>query len=89
MSQRAPRADASEWNRRVTACVLSCEGIPTEQLERGVLVRLVAACIHVEDPRIREIIEEMIPSRRSRRGLSPASSRAGASPKPVPSRHAS
>ena len=43
--------------RRVAACLKACEGIPTEKLESGVLIRLVAACIHVNDPEIREILD--------------------------------
>jgi hypothetical protein len=49
--------------RRVTACLKACEGIPTKRLEDGVILRLVAACIHVDDPEIREILEELSPIR--------------------------
>jgi hypothetical protein len=50
-----------ELSRRAAACVRACEGIPTDRLEDGVLVRLVAACVHVADDRVREILEEMSP----------------------------
>jgi len=50
-----------ELSRRAAACVRACEGIPTDRLEDGVLVRLVAACVHVADERVREILEEMSP----------------------------
>jgi hypothetical protein len=50
-----------ELSRRAAACVRACEGIPTDRLEHGVLIRLVAACVHVADERVREILEEMSP----------------------------
>jgi len=43
--------------RRIAACVAACRGIPTEALEDGVLLRLIAACVHVKEPRIQEILE--------------------------------
>ena len=46
--------------RRAAACVKACEGIPTELLERGFILRLIAACIHVEDGRVREALEELV-----------------------------
>lgn len=49
--------------RRIAACLKACEGVPTEKLEDGVWLRLVAACIHVDDPEIREILEELSPMR--------------------------
>ena len=45
--------------RRIAACLKACEGIPTEKLESGVLMRLVAACIHVNDPEIRETLDAL------------------------------
>ena len=45
--------------RRLNACVAACEGIPTEALESGVILRLVVACVHLEDARVREIIAAM------------------------------
>jgi hypothetical protein len=45
--------------RRLKACVAACEGIPTEALESGVILRLVVACVHLEDARVREIIAAM------------------------------
>jgi len=56
-------ATASADARRVAACLKACEGIPTEKLEDGVLIRLVAACIHVDDAEVREILEELSPMR--------------------------
>ena len=47
--------------RRIAACLKACEGIPTEKLEDGVLLRLVAACIHVADAEVRQVIEELSP----------------------------
>jgi hypothetical protein len=49
--------------RRIAACLKACEGIPTEKLEDGVLLRLVAACIHLDDPQVREVLEELSPIR--------------------------
>ena len=45
--------------RRIAACLKACEGIPTENLESGVLIRLVAACIHVNDPEIRATLDAL------------------------------
>ncbi len=45
--------------RRIAACLKACEGIPTENLESGVLMRLVAACIHVNDPEIRATLDAL------------------------------
>ena len=50
-------------SRRIAACVRACEGIPTDRLEDGVIVRLVAACVHVADERVREVLEELSPKR--------------------------
>jgi hypothetical protein len=46
--------------RRASACLRACEGIPTDLLEKGIILRLIAACIHVSDPRVREILEELV-----------------------------
>jgi hypothetical protein len=43
----------------LTACLKACEGIPTELLEEGIILRLVAACVHVTDRRLREVLEEL------------------------------
>ena len=56
-----PRTAAD--GRRVAACLKACKDIPTERLEADVILRLVAACIHVDSPRIREILEELSPFR--------------------------
>ena len=51
-------------SRRTAACLRACEGIPTERLEDDVIVRLVAACVHLaDDRRVREVLEEMSPER--------------------------
>jgi len=55
----APRSDLGD--RRVQACLKACEGIPTSALESNVIVRLAAACIHLKDPLVTEILEEMAP----------------------------
>ena len=44
---------------RSAACVRACEGIPTELLEQDFLLRLIAACVHVQDERVREILETL------------------------------
>jgi hypothetical protein len=66
-----PHADA----RRIAACLKACAGIPTEQLEDNVVLRLVAACVHVDNPRIREVLEVLAPLRprlvESRPGVRP------------------
>jgi hypothetical protein len=49
--------------RRIAACLKACEGIPTEKLEDGVLLRLVAACIHLDDQQVRDVLEELSPNR--------------------------
>jgi len=58
-SDPAPRSDFGD--RRVQACLKACEGIPTSALESNVIVRLVAACIHLKDPLVNEILEEISP----------------------------
>ncbi|HEY3125109.1 MAG TPA: hypothetical protein VGK70_13740 [Thermoanaerobaculia bacterium] len=45
--------------RRSAACLKACEGIPTELLEGGIILKLVAACVHVSDHRVREVLEEL------------------------------
>jgi len=50
---------SQERRRRIIACLKACEGISTSALEGGILLRLIAACIHVREPRIREILEEI------------------------------
>jgi hypothetical protein len=63
MSLPAVDHSSNPLNRRTAACVKACEGVPTEKLEDGILVRLVAACIHVDDPEVRAIIDELVPHR--------------------------
>jgi hypothetical protein len=58
-----PQTELPDSSRRVAACLKACEGIPTEKLEDGVLLRLVAACIHLDDPQVREVLEELSPVR--------------------------
>lgn len=50
-------------DRRTAACVKACEGVPTEKLEEKIFVRLVAACIHLDDPEVNAILDELIPQR--------------------------
>jgi len=50
---------SQERRRRIAACLAACDGISTRALEAGILLRLIAACIHVREPRIREILEEL------------------------------
>jgi len=55
----AKDTEAGSDARRIAACLKACEGIPTENLESGVLVRLVAACIHVNDPELRATLDAL------------------------------
>jgi hypothetical protein len=43
--------------RRIAVCLAACEGISTEALEDGIILKLIAACLHVNDPRIREVLQ--------------------------------
>ena len=52
------QTEDDESSRRITACLAACRGIPTEKLEDGIILRLIAACVHVRDLRVREILEE-------------------------------
>ena len=61
--KNAPHLDAETDPRRIAACLKACEGIPTEKLEDGVLLRLVAACIHIDDRQLRDVLEELSPIR--------------------------
>ena len=61
MNNSTKNLSTADLSRRVAACVRACQGIPTEQLEDGVLVRLVAAVVHVADDRVREVLEELSP----------------------------
>ena len=81
MNNETKNLSAAELSRRAAACVRACEGIPTEQLEDDVLVRLVAAVVHVADDRVREVLEELSPRPRSVTGSRPA---ADASPAAYP-----
>lgn len=49
------------------AYVRACEGTPTPLLEEGFIIRLVAACLHVEDRRVREVLNLLEESARQRR----------------------
>jgi hypothetical protein len=68
MEDSKQRPWPAELSRRAAACVRACDGIPTDRLEAGVIVRLVAACVHVADDRLREILEELVPPRGARSG---------------------
>ena len=62
-SPRSLPSSESVDPRRVAACLKACEGVPTEKLEGDIWVRLVAACIHVDDEEVRSILEELSPIR--------------------------
>ena len=65
MTRRSAGArEEAAGDRRITACLRACEGIPTEELERDIILNLVAACIHVEDSRVREVLERLTVLRR-------------------------
>lgn len=49
--------DRSE--RRIDACLAACKGIPTEKLEKDILLRLIAACFRATDPEIRHVLEDL------------------------------
>ena len=40
---------------------LTCD--PTEAFEDGIPIRLVAACIHLDDPEVGAILDELVPRR--------------------------
>ena len=63
MGKAAKRSAQSFDERRIAACLKACRGIPTRELEKSVIVELVAACIHIDDPRIREILQRLPPLR--------------------------
>ena len=58
--------------RRRTVCVRACEGIPTDLLEDGFIARLFAACLHLEDPRVRDILAELVEAVKPRKRPSPS-----------------
>ena len=62
-SSRRQKGQESADPRRIAACLKACEGVPTEKLEGDIWLRLVAACIHVDDEEVREILEELSPIR--------------------------
>ena len=51
----------------MAAYVRACEGIPTPLFEQGFIIRLLASCLHVEDRRVREVLNELEESARQRR----------------------
>jgi hypothetical protein len=51
-------------DRRREVCASACEGIPTEELEKGILLELVAACIRMrDDERVTDILNRLVPPR--------------------------
>jgi len=72
-----------EEARRITACLKACEGIPTEALESRVILRLVAACVSLRDPRLREVLEEMTDRPAGRRKQDPRGLQAVPGPRPM------
>jgi hypothetical protein len=85
MNLRPSETPIDEEARRIAACLKACESIPTEALESQVILRLVAACVSLRDPRVREVLEEMSgrPARRART-RDPRGLQAVPRPRPVP-----
>ena len=72
MNNSRKNLSPADFSRRAAACVRACEGIPTEQLEDDVIVRRVAAVVHVADERVREVLEELSPRPPAATGARPA-----------------
>ena len=62
-SPRSQHSQEPADPRRIAACLKACEGVPTEKLEGDIWLRLVAACVHVNDDEVRAILEELSPIR--------------------------
>ena len=62
-SSRGQHSPEAADARRIAACLKACEGVPTEKLEGDIWLRLVAACIHIDDEEVRAILEELSPIR--------------------------
>ena len=61
---RTLRLPSTPDPRRLDACTRACEGIPTEELEKGILYELIAACVHLRDDlRVTEILNRLIVAR--------------------------
>jgi hypothetical protein len=61
---RTLRALSTPDPRRMDACTRACEGIPTEELEKGILYELIAACVLLRDDlRVTEILNRLIVAR--------------------------
>jgi len=61
---RTLRVPSNPDPRRLDACTRACEGIPTEELEKGILYELIAACVHLRDDlRVTEILNRLIVAR--------------------------
>lgn len=62
---------------REIVCAAACEGIPTAELKAGIILELVAACVHLrDDERVRQVLERLSSSpSRSLRLLEGASAR--------------
>ena len=52
---------------RTSACLKACEGIPTSLLEGGFVTRLVVACLHVDDRRVQEVLDDLVPATKRQR----------------------
>ena len=50
--------------RRIAACLKACDGVSTERLEAGAIIRLVAACTTVDDAEVRAALEDLTSPRR-------------------------
>ncbi len=57
--QQPGPADEDRSERRIGACLAACKGIPTEKLEQGILLRLIAACFGLRDPEVRHLLEDL------------------------------
>jgi hypothetical protein len=45
---------------REIVCLAACEGIPTAELKSGIILELVAACVHLrDDERVRQVLERL------------------------------
>jgi hypothetical protein len=60
-----PRVSSSDLSpRRLAVCAAACEGIPTHELENGIVFELIAACVRLrDDERLREILLRLSPAK--------------------------
>ena len=55
----AAHAVQAETAERIAACVNACAGIPTLELQAGILEDLLTACDKVIEPRLRAILDRL------------------------------